>query len=182
VGTDDKYLHIGHADNIGYDDFRKLTKSASHPRGLDPDQLESALHLPSTRDLEHPLIRKFLAFKKKTGISDFNIDNFGLWTHPHTGEKHIVLRDAGFDRSTKDIYMGGDYKNPTHMLDRFIKYVKISKKKKQAEKFRKSLKEGLMLHERNWEKWWMKRAIKKAIKNKSAHEKAKSKVNNLYKE
>jgi hypothetical protein len=47
---------------------------------------------------EHPLVEKALDMCINTGThpSDFTKRNLGIWTHPVTGEKHIVASDSGF--------------------------------------------------------------------------------------
>lgn len=111
-GNNHTFIHAGHADDVSHQEFRRLTKTKSHPDGIALDQLDDASH--PTRKVykatdkihQHPLVKAFKKFRKETGISDFHPGNFGAWTHPHTGEKHIVIRDAGYDSGVAKKHYG----------------------------------------------------------------------------
>jgi hypothetical protein len=111
-GNDHAFIHIGHADSITHAEFSKLTVTKNHPDGLDlgymrhmtDPKLDKYDKQRFKHEMTHPLVKKFAAFRKATGVSDMHTSNFGVWTHPHTGEKHVVLRDAGFDPSVAKHY------------------------------------------------------------------------------
>jgi len=131
-----KYLHIGRAYNATDDQIRALTKSNVHHKGLSSDQLFNKIEYPNKRDLESPHIQRFRRFMHDTGVKDFHGDNWGIWTHPHTGEKHLVLRDAGFDDFVLNAYRdsGHDYINTR---SNFVNHIKIkTPTKKKLEKLR----------------------------------------------
>ncbi|HET8689434.1 MAG TPA: hypothetical protein VFM18_22715, partial [Methanosarcina sp.] len=46
---------------------------------------------------EHPLIDSTVSLMSNTGLhpNEFSPRNMGIWTHPHTGQKHVVLTDYG---------------------------------------------------------------------------------------
>jgi hypothetical protein len=104
IGKKSKWLHSGTARDLEPGEFRELTKHDSHPDGIESYHLSSWTSHGSGEDHEHPIVRKFAKFRKETGIGDFHDGNFGVWEHPHTGERHLVLRDAGFDNSVKKDY------------------------------------------------------------------------------
>jgi hypothetical protein len=106
------------------------------------------IEYPSQHDLKSPHIRKFRNFMKATGVRDFHDDNFGIWTHPHTGEEHLVLRDAGFDDITQKAYRDTDfeYRSPSSKFhpDEFnaiSRFSKLKTKKKEAKRFKDFVKE-----------------------------------------
>lgn len=124
-GNDHSFIHIGHADNVSREEFQELTKTKSHPGGITTSHVTWATDPKEKNNRSydhvrsHPLVQKVAKFRKATKIADFHQDNWGVWTHPHTSEKHLVLRDAGFNRQVaKDYGYGGNIKtvkdyNPT---------------------------------------------------------------------
>lgn len=104
IGKKSKWLHSGTARDLKPGEFRELTKHDSHPDGLESYHVSSATNYGRGEDHEHPFIRKVAKFRKETGIGDLHDGNWGVWEHPHTGERHLVLRDAGFDDSVKKDY------------------------------------------------------------------------------
>jgi hypothetical protein len=111
-GNNHTFIHAGHAEDTSYDEIQHLTKTADHPNGLSLGQLDSASH-PTRQSYrksdpiyKHPLVKKLKKFRKETGVSDFHSGNIGVWTHPHTGEKHLVIRDAGFNQSVANKHYG----------------------------------------------------------------------------
>lgn len=120
-----EWAHVGHTDDLTHKDFPELTKTESHPEGISHSDFMSVLHrdydrlsgthLPQSKDREsrmdevekHPLVQKFLNHQRDTYTPPhdyYNIENLGVWTHPHTGEKHIVARDHGFSEHVRDFY------------------------------------------------------------------------------
>jgi hypothetical protein len=148
MGTNDKYLHMGHARNASHDDIRRLTKSDVHPNGLAGYDLMDRIEYPERKDLKSPIVKKFRRFMKATGVSDFHQDNMGIWTHPHTGEEHLVLRDAGFDNTTKKAYRDTSFEYNSSSskfhpdeFEAISRFTKLKTKKSEAKKFKQYVKE-----------------------------------------
>lgn len=133
VGNNHSYLHAGHADGLPGDErkFREIMKTRGHPNGMSQSAFLSAVGgYGSDKDMKHPQVKKFHEFKARTGISDFHNENFGVWTHPHSGEKHIVLRDAGFDDSMKKHYDWGKRSKGIQTIQRKAKFKSKQKLRK----------------------------------------------------
>lgn len=143
-GTGDKYLHMAHARDATYEDVKRLTKSKAHPNGIDPWSLSDYFEYPRKEDLTNPVVKKFHEFSRATGVRDFHEDNIGVWTHPHTGKEHLVLRDAGFDPTIAKAYRDVSYEyKDIHFGDKekLTKYTNLKKKRQQAKRFKKYVKE-----------------------------------------
>lgn len=137
TGKDNKYLHMGHARDVTRDELYDLT-------GYSGYDFEDAVIRPSNKDLKNKIIRKFHNFHLRTGIQDFHGDNIGMWTHPLTGEEHLVLRDAGFDLDTKMAYRDTSWRGPSRdkrKFDKLTKYKRLAKKKTEGSKQRSSFKQ-----------------------------------------
>ena len=128
IDHDDKnhnWTHVGHVDNITGKKFRELTKTQSHPKGISHSEFCSSLdrvwnrqhgkYWDESPDREkhndhiesHPLVQKFLDHQINLGAPphDYSqIQNMGIWKHPHTGEEHIVARDHGFSDDVMKAY------------------------------------------------------------------------------
>jgi hypothetical protein len=120
-----EWSHVGHVDKIEGKKFRELTKTESHPKGIShsefcetlerdwdrihgkhwdrgPEKEKAMDHIES-----HPLVQKFLDHQRNTNAppNDYRqMGNMGVWTHPHTGEQHIVARDHGFSQKVMNAY------------------------------------------------------------------------------
>lgn len=122
---DHEWAHVGHTEDLNDQKFGELTKTESHPNGISHYNFMQALerdhsrnngtYFPRERAREkvldkveqHPLVQKFLNHQRETGTppADYDqIENLGVFTHPHTGEKHIVARDHGFDANVEKVY------------------------------------------------------------------------------
>lgn len=104
VGKKKKWLHSGQARDVSDDEFKELTKTKDYPKGLSHAEIDYMTKKGQGEDSSHPFVQKIAKFRKATGISDFHRGNWGVWEHPSTKEKHLVLRDAGFDNSVKKDY------------------------------------------------------------------------------
>ena len=128
IDHDDKnhnWTHVGHVDNIRGKKFRELTKTKSHPKGISHSEFCSSLDREWNRQHDkywdespdrekhndhiksHPLVQKFLDHQINLGAPphDYSqIQNMGIWKHPHTGEEHIVARDHGFSENVMKAY------------------------------------------------------------------------------
>lgn len=109
------HLLMGKIDPIKAGDFKSLTKTAEHPKGITHQELYDNMnhHHQQAHGLKHygptsqkridevdnhPLVEKMNDYVGMTGAhpADLTKRNMGVWTHPHTGEKHIVVSDYGF--------------------------------------------------------------------------------------
>lgn len=116
------WTHVGHARDLkGEGEFRKLTKSESHPEGLSHRDFCDALERQHNRNNgkhwehpqpnldkadEHPLVQKFNDYHGNTGHPPHDyrqIKNMGVFEHPD-GSKHIITRDHGFDSELAHTY------------------------------------------------------------------------------
>jgi hypothetical protein len=126
-----EWTHVGHVDKIGGKQFRDLTKTESHPKGISHSEFCSALERTWNKDHgkywkrgeldekhsdhieSHPLVQKFLDHQRNLGAPPHDyrqMDNMGVWTHPHTGEQHIVARDHGFSENVMKAYREARYR------------------------------------------------------------------------
>lgn len=118
------WSHIAHVDKLGAN-FKELTKIPTHPKGISHEDfcetLERAWHKDHGKwwktseenekrmdhNEEHPLVQKFLDHQRTFGMPPFDYrqrGNMGIWTHPVSGEKHIVARDHGFNEEVMKAY------------------------------------------------------------------------------
>lgn len=110
------HIHFGKIEPIKAGDFKELTKTPEHPKGITHQELYDNLnhhytqahgqrHYSQTSEKrieeidDHPLVSKMqdFMFNTDTHPADMNKRNMGIWTHPHTGERHIVVSDYGFN-------------------------------------------------------------------------------------
>jgi len=120
-----EWSHVGHVDKINNSMFHKLTRTESHPKGIRHLDFNRALRRAWDRDNgahwdlgherekhldhieSHPLVQKFLDHQRNMGMPPHDyqqMGNMGVWTHPHTGEQHIVARDHGFSENVMIAY------------------------------------------------------------------------------
>lgn len=111
---DGHYLHMGKIDPISAGDFRELTKNEDFPKGISHQEFFNAVnheydeansrkpHNPYSEERmsklkDHPLVYKAISFSLDTQTHpiDFEKRNMGVWSHPVSGKKHIVLSDYG---------------------------------------------------------------------------------------
>jgi hypothetical protein len=112
-----EYISVGRVEPLKSGEFRSLTKNEDFPKGISHKEFYDAVnknwqesngqnHYSSISEeklekvSEHPLVNRAIDFSLGTDThpADFNPRNLGVWTHPVTGEKHIVASDAGFSR------------------------------------------------------------------------------------
>ena len=118
---DGHYLHMGKISPIGASDFRELTKNEDFPKGISHQEFKNAVAHEyhnangittsySDEKLEklktHPLVDSAIRFSLDTGTSpnDYDKRNMGIWEHPVTGKKHIVLADYGASDDVLKMY------------------------------------------------------------------------------
>lgn len=125
-----EWSHVGHVDKVG-DGFRNVTRTATHPLGISHKEFVDSLERVWNKDHgkywertpekekhldhieSHPLVQKFIDHQKNFGFPPHDyrqINNMGMWTHPHTGEKHIVARDHGYSKNVMDAYHDARYR------------------------------------------------------------------------
>jgi hypothetical protein len=112
------------AEKFSTKKFKDTTKSESHPKGLPFKHFTATLlrhhdrsngkyynhygvsHEDMDKAEDHPLVHKFMAHQDDTGHhpGDIRSANMGHITHPHTGEVHHVLVDAGYDHEVQNLY------------------------------------------------------------------------------
>lgn len=127
VDHDDKTSHwatVGHSRDIKSNEFRQLTKTKTHPKGISHQEFFSALvrdhdkHRGSYWDgdkqreehldhvASHPLVEKFLDHQRNYGAVPYDYrqkKNMGVFEHPN-GQKFIVARDHGYDHNVGKAY------------------------------------------------------------------------------
>jgi hypothetical protein len=117
------WMTVGKVSKLGSGDFRNLTKTKEFPKGISHADFYDAVNHhwhqsngenywggtdeKNEKNFEHPLVQRALNFSLDTDTNpgDFVKSNMGVWTHPVTGEKHIVTSDAGFSRNVARRYM-----------------------------------------------------------------------------
>lgn len=134
-----EWAHVGHAEPLSSEEghpnsFREVTKTESHPKGISHLDFSRALMRNWQRDNgysvretpeqeahlkhveSHPLVQNFLNHQRETDTPphDYHEENLAVWTHPHTGEKHIVAVDHGFSQEVKDAYKYGRQQYDKH--------------------------------------------------------------------
>lgn len=119
-----EWTHIGHARDIKPGEFRKLTKTPEHPKGISHQEFMGALirrhnqnngkYHTTTPQKEahldhidtHPLVAKFHDYHGNTGNPPHDLGqkkNMGVFEHPD-GSHHIVARDHGYDTEVQHAY------------------------------------------------------------------------------
>ena len=119
------YSTVGHVDDVSRSKFKELTKTPSHPKGISHEDFyetlvrthdrENGRHWDAGDEHEahldhvqsHPLVMKFLDHQMNFAAPPHDyqqIRNLGVWTHPVTGEQHIVARDHGFNHEVQEHY------------------------------------------------------------------------------
>jgi hypothetical protein len=120
---DGHYIHQGRVQPIKAGEFRELTKTPEHRRGISHSEFYDALncHYTDAHGMayhgayspdkiehlqSHPLVEKAQRFVADAGHhpGDLRKANMGVWTHPHTGQKHIVIADYGFSADVARYY------------------------------------------------------------------------------
>ena len=111
------YLHMGQISPIRAGDFRNLTKTEDFPKGISHNEFYDACNHEFDeangyrnrfsddyaekleKIKEHPLTSMAISFSFHHGThpGDFVKGNMGIWEHPVTGSKHIVISDYGAD-------------------------------------------------------------------------------------
>jgi len=120
---DHHWLEMGKADKINKSKFKELTKTETHPKGLDFDHFTTALrnehaeaHGQKTYEngehdhlRTHPLYEATQDFMHSTDNhpGDLRLQNYGVWKHPVTGKEHPVIRDYGFSNNIAKLYTEG---------------------------------------------------------------------------
>ena len=120
-----EWTKVGHARDVKAADWKKLTKTESHPQGITHRDFVDTLirfhnrnngkYWEGSREKEarldhveqHPLVQKFIDYHGNTGNAPHDYaqqKNLGVWKHPVTGEEHIVARDHGFDHDVEGSY------------------------------------------------------------------------------
>lgn len=120
-----EWSEIGHSRDLKADDFKRLTKTESHPKGISHKDFCDALEREHTKNngryweqgaarekhldhvMEHPLVQRFHDYHSNYAAPPHDLrqkKNMGVWTHPVTGKEHIVARDHGFSHEVDGAY------------------------------------------------------------------------------
>lgn len=120
-----QWSEIGHTRDLKAGDFKKLTKTKSHPEGITHKDFTEALEREHDRAhgkywkrgeyheqhldhvTEHPLVQNFLDYHSNFAAPPHDYrqrKNLGVWKHPVTGKEHIVARDHGFSSEVMHAY------------------------------------------------------------------------------
>lgn len=120
---DHHWLEMGRVDKLTTKGFKEATKHPDYPKGITHQEFYDAVNqyhdqahgrssyssTPKERINEiqdHPLISGVTDFCGNTDNhpADMNKGNMGLWTHPVTGKKHVVLSDFGASKNILKSY------------------------------------------------------------------------------
>lgn len=112
---DGHFLHQGRVEPLQEAEFRHLTKSESHPKGISTKLFYDALmthHQESQgkrhysrfspeeieKAQEHPFVEKVYDYVTTVGAhpGDLEKRNLGVWQHPGTGKRYPVIADYGY--------------------------------------------------------------------------------------
>jgi len=115
------WLEMGRVEPITEESFKEATKTATIPDGLSHSSFERAVQdhwsvahggdeplSPRARErMNHPLVKNVMNLVSHSGIhpGDFHEDNMGIWVHPLTGKKHVVVSDFGFSNDVAGHYL-----------------------------------------------------------------------------
>lgn len=109
------WIEFGKISKPDASEFKRLTKTDKFPKGICHKEFYDAVnrdysqanggfhysdysdeHLENLRD--HPFVDKVLDATYNTGMhpADLHKANMGVWEHPVTKEKHLVISDYGF--------------------------------------------------------------------------------------
>lgn len=93
------WIQTIHANPISHDNpLEPHTKTEDFPKGIHANDFELAMDnkFPKGDKIwNHPFVKRVLELKKKHGLKDIHSDNLGIFTHPVTGEQHLVVTDYG---------------------------------------------------------------------------------------
>lgn len=120
---DHHHLEMGRVEKFNAKSFREATKHPDYPKGITHREFFDTVNYnwrqahgqshygntsPERMDelQDHPLISKVSDFVANTDNhpADMNAGNMGLWHHPVTGKKHVVLSDFGFSKEVARHY------------------------------------------------------------------------------
>lgn len=119
----DHWVEVGRVTplaDLAPEAMMEYTKSESHPEGIAHYQFYDVLDRgwdeahgktihwePWEEKIKHhPLVKAAESMIADTGMhpADFTEDNVGVWTHPVTGKKQIVIHDYGYDNEVAKHY------------------------------------------------------------------------------
>jgi hypothetical protein len=121
---DHHHLEMGRVEKFDSKAFREATKHPDYPRGITHREFYDTVnhnwaqahgkdHYGRTSQermdklQDHPLVWKVSDFVANTDNhpADMLKGNMGLWHHPVTGKKHVVLSDFGFSKEVARHYL-----------------------------------------------------------------------------
>lgn len=118
------WLEMAKADKLTGTKFTALTKTDTHPKGLNFNKFVDTLqndhkeaqgiptsdYVTSYEEQEHikqhPLYDATQDFMYSVDHhpGDLRKANYGVWTHPVTGKEHVVITDSGFNKNAFRLY------------------------------------------------------------------------------
>lgn len=117
------HLEMGKVEPINSKDFKTATIHPDFPKGITHQEFHDAVNhnyqqahgkkhygrtsVERVEELQdHPLVDKVNEFVGNTDNhpADMNKGNMGLWTHPVTGKKHVVISDFGYSKNVAQSY------------------------------------------------------------------------------
>lgn len=119
---DHHWLEMGRITKLNSADVKEATKTKEFPKGITMKQFTETVQAhhdlangrtPYKHDQEkfdklseHPLIDSIVSLMSNTGLhpNEFSPRNMGIWKHPHTGQKHVVLADYGANDKILKLY------------------------------------------------------------------------------
>lgn len=121
-----QWSRVGSTPDVTKTDFRRLTVTPDHPKGISHEEFVAALLRDHRKNngtyweegkthedkydkiTEHPLVQKFIDHQNTFGAppDDYGqLKNMGVFTHPITGKQYIVARDHGFTNEVAKAYL-----------------------------------------------------------------------------
>jgi len=120
---DGHYIHMGKIEPIKAGEFKQHTKAPGFEKGISHDEMFDYLnhHYSEAHGQrysgktkperieqleQHPMLERMHDWMLNTGAhpADLNKRNMGVWTHPVTQKKHIVVSDFGFTGDVAKMY------------------------------------------------------------------------------
>lgn len=125
-GSGDKssWLEMGKVDKMTKGKFKELTKTESHPKGINFDHFTNALlddyrtshgqesFYDTDEQKDHETLRSHPLYQNTENFihhsdnhpADLSLRNYGIWKHPVTGKEHPVITDYGYSTQISKLY------------------------------------------------------------------------------
>lgn len=134
---DNHYLEVGRCERMDSSSIRAYTKNEKFKRGLTHAQIYDTLNTdyveahgkysvhysvikPTDFEAirEHPHVENMIDMMHLSGMhpADLSPSNMGIWVHPHTGVRHPVILDYGFNKEIGKLYTAARRKFNLHRI------------------------------------------------------------------